>query len=791
MSPPDSLVSGPAARRRARDLGPLLVSVLATVGVLVWLILRDAGVDVGDTLLAGYLGGPIAAGAAVVACRRLGATVLVSRSVRGFWRRFYQASVFIFAGALATTIKAVGRPAGAGDPPGISLWVAVPMVLGLICVLSAFTRLPLGERSPLRWAQVALDSATVACSGALVFWYVVLAEAPPGTSHETQFGALVVGVGSLLALVVIGKAAMSPACPIDGNALRLLAAGPLVAATSAVLLVAGADTGRLVVAVLATPVVAVSMCASVVRQEWAQRRPNAVKSIPKTRSVYELLPYLAVAATAGLVVSVSARQLNVHQRAVVIGAVSIAGFVVLRQLLGLRANTNVLRDLRRQRIDLEYQANHDSLTGLANRGRFGTAITERLRAHRPTSVLLIDIDDFKMVNDTMGHAVGDKLLAEVAQRLSHHTGPEDLPARLGGDEFAVLLSVDDPESTADAAERIIAGLAVPVRVGDQQLLAHASIGVAIAGPGDGAEELLRNADIAMYAAKAAGKATWARFEPRMRHEVMNTARVASELHNALIRHELHVMYQPVFDIDRGVLVGAEALVRWRHPARGPVSPADFIPVAERTGLIVPLGSWVLREACEQLAAWRAAYGPGAIASINVNVAARQLRDAGFVDEVAAVLSDTGLTPRELVLEVTESSVLDGPQVRETLQAVHELGVRLALDDFGTGQSSLSLLRAFPVDVLKLDKSFVDGICDDSDRGRLAVAAAVAQLASTLGLAAVAEGIETEDQLKRLRDLGYRLGQGFFMARPLPADDLAALLAAATTPDRVGPEPART
>jgi diguanylate cyclase (GGDEF)-like protein len=776
MSRPDTRVSsGPAARRRSRDLGPLLVAALATGAAIAWLVLRGYGINVGNTMLVGYLGGPVAMAAAVVACRRLGATVMVSRSVRGFWRRFYQASIFIELGALATTVQAGTRPVDAGDPPGISPLVAGPMAAGLGCVLLSFLQLPLGERSALRWAQVALDSAVVACSGALVFWYVVLEAAPAGTSTATQIGAAVVGVGSLLALVVIGKAAMSPNSPIDGNALRLLAAGPMVAATSAVLLIAGADTGRLVVAVLAVPVVAVSMCASAARQEDVQRRPASTPAPVATRSVYELLPYLAVAATTGLVLTVSARQLTWHQRAVVIGAVSIAAFVVLRQLLGLRANNQMLRSLRRQRVELEHQAHHDPLTGLANRTRFGAAIDERLRAHRPTSVLLIDIDDFKMVNDTMGHAVGDKLLAEVALRLGAHTGPDDLPARLGGDEFAVLLDFDEPERTAEAAERILAGLAAQVRVGEQQLLAHASIGVATAGPGDGADEMLRNADIAMYAAKAAGKATWARFEPRMRHEVMNHARVASELHNALVRHELHVAYQPVFDIDRGVLVGAEALVRWRHPARGPVSPAEFIPVAERTGLIVPLGSWVLREACTQFAAWRAAYGPDAIQSINVNVAARQLRDATFVDEVAAVLSDTGLAPHQLVLEVTESSVLDGPQVRETLQAVHDLGVRLALDDFGTGQSSLSLLREFPVDVLKLDKSFVDGICDHSDRGRLAVAAAVAQLAGTLGLGAVAEGIETAEQLERLRDLGYRLGQGFYMARPLPADQVAALL----------------
>jgi diguanylate cyclase (GGDEF)-like protein len=471
-----------------------------------------------------------------------------------------------------------------------------------------------------------------------------------------------------------------------------------------------------------------------------------------------------------------------HHRTVIVGAVLIAAFVVLRQLLGLRENRRLLAGIRRQQAELERLAMHDPLTGLANRSRFGSALAERLDAHQPSSVLLIDIDDFKTVNDTMGHAVGDQLLFEVAQRLRHHSAVTDLPSRLGGDEFAVLLEVDDADRAEEAAGRILSALAVPFRVGEHQLLAHASVGVALAGPGDSADEVLRNADIAMYAAKAAGKANWTRFEPRMRNDVVNHARLGSELHNAIIRHELFLLYQPVFDLTTGRISGIEALVRWRHPTRGFVSPADFIPVAERSGLIVPLGSFVLRAACEQLAAWQAEHGDGAIRAINVNVAARQLRDAGFVDEVAAVLSDTGLRPQNLILEVTESSVLDGRQVRETLQALHELGVRLALDDFGTGQSSLSLLRAFPVDVLKLDKSFVDGICDGEDRGRLAVAAAVAQLAEYLQLSAVAEGIETEAQMIRLREMGYRLGQGFHLARPLPADEVGAIMA--ETPPRV-------
>jgi diguanylate cyclase (GGDEF)-like protein len=466
---------------------------------------------------------------------------------------------------------------------------------------------------------------------------------------------------------------------------------------------------------------------------------------------------------------------------VIIGAVLIAGLVVGRQLLGLRENRRLVEGIRAQQAELEKLAMTDPLTGLANRTRFGTVLAERLDAHQPVTVLLIDIDDFKIVNDTMGPALGDQLLYQVAQRLRLNSAVRELPARLGGDEFAVLLSVDEVADAEDAAARIQEALSEPITVGEHHLLAHASIGVAIAGQGDGADEVLRNADIAMYAAKEAGKAAWVRFEPRMRQEVVNHARLGSELHNAIIRHELFLLYQPVFDIVTGRLHGVEALVRWKHPVRGFVSPGDFIPVAERSGLIVPLGAWVLREACSQLASWQAQYGDGAIVAINVNVAVRQLREPGFVDEVATVLSETGLLPRNLVLEVTESSVADGRQVRETLQALHEMGVRLALDDFGTGHSSLSLLRAFPVDVLKLDKSFVDGIADGEDRGRLAVAAAVAQLAEYLQLSAVAEGIESEAQLERLRDMGYRLGQGFFMARPLPAEEAGALMAVPVLP----------
>ncbi|GAA3960652.1 putative bifunctional diguanylate cyclase/phosphodiesterase [Actinoplanes auranticolor] len=764
MSPADKRVGRRRAARPARPgVLPLVLALLTVTWVVGWLVVYDGG-----PLMPGYAGGPVAMVAAFLACRRIGSMIVVPRPIRGFWRLFSHAAICLGIGS-------VGAFAFANNDPGLSPYMAVPTMLGVVMVVLAFLRLPVERRSLLRWAQLMLDGATVAVAGALIYWYVVFDLATAATSTLTRNGAAVTGVGSLIALVVIGRAAMSPASAVDSVSLRILTVAPLVAVATTVLLIAGGDTGRLIISVLGVPLVGAAMALAAYRQEVVLRRTAATPAASSSRSIYNALPLVAVIATAALVITVSARQLGWHQRVVIIGAVLIAAFVVARQLLGLRANARMLAGIRRQQAELEHLAMHDPLTGLANRARFGAVLGERLDAHRSASVLLVDIDDFKMVNDTMGHAVGDQLLFEVAQRLRHHSAVSHLPSRLGGDEFAVLLDVDDPAEAEEAAARILAALAVPFRVGEHQLLAHASIGVALAGQGDNADEVLRNADIAMYAAKASGKASWARFEPRMHSEVVNHARLGSELHNAIIRHELELAYQPVFDLVTGLMAGAEALVRWRHPVRGLVSPADFIPVAERSGLIVPLGSWVLREACEQLAKWHAEYGAAAIRSINVNVAARQLRESGFVDEVAAVLSDTGLIPANLVLEVTESSVLDGRQVRDTLQALHELGVRLALDDFGTGQSSLSLLRAFPVDVLKLDKSFVDGICDGEDRGRLAVAAAVAQLAEYLDLYAVAEGIETAAQAERLREMGYRLGQGYFMAKPLPPAEMAELM----------------
>ncbi|MBU2669228.1 EAL domain-containing protein [Actinoplanes bogorensis] len=747
----------------------MLVAAATTLAVAVWLVVRDP-----QAVVLGYVWGPAAMVAAAFSLQRIGSMVVLPRVVRAFWRQLGHAAVIL-------ALSCGAALALANNNAGMSLYVAVPMLTGMFWTMTAFLRLPFGDRTPLGWARVLLDLATVAVAGGLLFWYVVLSSAPSGTGLATRAAAGTVGVAGLLCLTVIGQAAGRADGPIDPLALRLLTVAPMVAVALAVLLIAGNDFSRLLISVGGSPLVALSFASAAYQQRRAFGRPAADPATrPPRRVRTELVPLTAVTAMAVLIGYVAVAEMTTRARNLIFGGVVIAVLVATRVLLGLRDGRRMMDGLHDHQAELERLAMTDALTGLANRPRFVSVLTERLAAHRPATVLLIDVDDFKMVNDTMGPALGDQLLYQVAQRLQENSAAQELPARLGGDEFAVLLDVEEVTSAEEAAGRILQALAEPFRVGEHQLLAHASLGVAIAGPGDSADEVLRNADIAMYAAKEGGKAAWIRFEPRMRQDVVNHARLGSELHNAIIRRELFLLYQPVFDIVTGRLHGVEALVRWKHPTRGFVSPGDFIPVAERSGLIVPLGSWVLREACEQLARWQREHGAGAIKAINVNVAVRQLREPGFVDEVAAVLSETGLLPQNLVLEVTESSVADGRQVRETLHALHEMGVRLALDDFGTGSSSLSLLRAFPVDVLKLDKSFVDGIADGEDRGRLAVAAAVAQLAEYLQLSAVAEGIESEAQLERLRSMGYRLGQGFFMSKPLPADEAGALMGAPAT-----------
>jgi predicted signal transduction protein with EAL and GGDEF domain len=360
----------------------------------------------------------------------------------------------------------------------------------------------------------------------------------------------------------------------------------------------------------------------------------------------------------------------------------------------------------------------------------------------------------------------------VAERLRRSVRPQDLVARLGGDEFAVLLEGAGTEHVDGIAERVLALLAEPITVAGRQLCVQASVGISDAGPGLDAEQLLSRADLAMYAAKDAGKGRYARYAGDMAPRTSPRAQVIAELHGALERDELVLVYQPIVRLPLGEgWEGVEALLRWRHPERGMVPPPEFIPTAEETGLIVPIGRWVLRTACRQAAEWLERFPATAPATMNVNVSARQLRDPGFVAEVTGALAEAGLAPERLVIEVTESAIVDHAPAAAILRALRGLGVRVALDDFGTGYSTLSLLDALPVDQLKLDRTLL------GQPGRDAVAVAVMRIAETIGAGLVAEGVEGTGQAERLYAMGYPLAQGYLFARPAPAEVITEQLAA--------------
>ncbi|HEY4189165.1 MAG TPA: EAL domain-containing protein [Candidatus Limnocylindrales bacterium] len=431
------------------------------------------------------------------------------------------------------------------------------------------------------------------------------------------------------------------------------------------------------------------------------------------------------------------------------------------------------RDITERKVleaQLTRQAFHDALTGLPNRALFtdrvSHALKRRGRQHRGVVVLFVDLDDFKAINDSLGHQAGDRVLQEVGERLRTTVRPGDTVARLGGDEFAFLLEdVADPADAEEVAERVALSLGAPLAVGGVEVALRASVGIAVAEDGDTAADLLRDADTAMYTAKAHGGGSHERFIPAMREAAITRFELGTDLRRAIDRQEFVLHYQPVVDMRLGRILGFEALVRWQHPTRGLMAPAGFIGAAEATGLIVPIGRWVLEESCRQARAWQLAVPSDPPLTMSANLSARELREPGLVDGVAAILERTGVDPATMVLEITETSMVeDADGAIATLQALKALGVRLAIDDFGTGYSSLSYLRRLPVDVLKLDRSFVipSGRADRES----ALVDAVFRLGRSLGLVTIAEGIEDAEQRDRLISLGCRVGQGYLFARPM-------------------------
>lgn len=435
---------------------------------------------------------------------------------------------------------------------------------------------------------------------------------------------------------------------------------------------------------------------------------------------------------------------------------------------------------RRQLEDqLRHQAFHDALTGLANRARFAdrleVALLRSARVAKPVAVLFMDLDNFKSVNDSLGHGIGDRLLIEVARRVSECLRPGDTVARFGGDEFTFLLEDADVDDAVLIAKRILSELRTPFLVDAREFFVRASIGVAVSNESRrDVEELVRAADVAMYSAKAGGKNRYDVYEQTMHTATVERLELLRDLEHALERKQFVVYYQPIISVNTQRVAGFEALVRWQHPKRSIVLPSRFISLAEECGVIAPLGRWVLLEACRRATEWYATGLVDADSLISVNVSAVQLQQATFVSEVASILDETGLDPNRLALEITESTMMHDPVwTANTLTQLKALGVRIAIDDFGTGYSSLSSLRQFPFDILKIDKSFIDSVADSTPEHKLT--RTIIDLGQTLSVQIVAEGIERPEQLSSLRSLGCQLGQGYYFARPMSAEDLPGFL----------------
>jgi diguanylate cyclase (GGDEF)-like protein len=434
---------------------------------------------------------------------------------------------------------------------------------------------------------------------------------------------------------------------------------------------------------------------------------------------------------------------------------------------------------RRYEAKIAHMALHDGLTDLPNRALFNERLEHALACGETVAAHLLDLDLFKNVNDTLGHEVGDKLLQAVACRLRTVVRETDTVARMGGDEFAVVqAAIAHPAEAATLAERIIASIGEPYDIAGHQVIVGTSVGVSV-GPADGSDpgQLMRNADLALYRAKNAGRGTFHFFELGMDVQMQVRRALENDMRAALPNGEFELHYQPVLNLARNEIVGVEALARWHHPQRGMVSPGEFIPLAEETGFIVPLGEWVLRQACSAAASW-----PRDV-KVAVNLSSVQFRSPGLTQVVVNALASSGLAPDRLELEITESILLqDSKATLATLHALRNMGVRIAMDDFGTGYSSLSYLRSFPFDKIKIDRSFVKDITTSS--GSLNIVRAVAAMAKGLGMACTAEGVETPEQRSTVSPEGCTEMQGFLLSKPLPADKICQLLKFEVGKDKV-------
>ncbi len=691
---------------------------------------------------------------------RTARTATLLPPVRRFWRHLTLVAALVTFASTTQGVDVLTSP----DVRGQHLGTVMQLCDGLavLVIIYALYRLPLARQTFREFIRLGLDAGTVMLATAVFMWHFQTRYSIGAHDTDTNvLASLGLTVIALLAVFGVVKVVLSNRGLVDPAALRLFALAMLIGALGPAFR-DYVEPFRPHLFPTMADIPAVYFFAA-----WAGERQRRAVSGPRRgaaearRRSFSLLPYCAVAAVDGLLLFVTWSGERADHRMIVSAAVLLTAIVMIRQVSAFQDNGRLLEQL-------DHTATHDALTDLPNRVLFHKRLKSALTApgDRPVSVALIDLDDFKEVNDTLGHEVGDLLLIAVADRLRGCLRQEDTVARLGGDEFVVVLDGADPAAADLAAERMMAALHEPVRADGHELPIRASIGIADGRSEQEPSVLLRHADIAMYAAKNIPGTAYLHYTDAMATAGSDHAHLGAELRTAIADEQLFLLYQPIVALDSGRVLGAEALVRWEHPVRGTLAPDAFIPVAERTGLIVPLGRWVLRTALRQLADWK-----DPVSILNINISARDLREPGFAAFVGDLLREHDVPADRITLEVTETMALEAGEPTVNLHQLRALGVRVSLDDFGTGHSTLTLLHDVPVDEIKLDRSFTQSAID----GRVPVSAAVIHLAQALGLHAVAEGVETAEQAESLLSLGYLAAQGFYFARPMPADTLGALI----------------
>ncbi|GIF03967.1 putative bifunctional diguanylate cyclase/phosphodiesterase [Actinoplanes siamensis] len=763
----------PVPRRAPRRID---VPSVAAVGLLAfelgWFLIGLG--HVWSHPIIGWLPLPILPALVIYECRRLARTRQLDDGTRRFWGRLGVATAILIVAVFSSMEDALGGPVPSQD--------FSPRTLGLfgllhVIVLWALLRLPAWKRSAGDWLRFGLDTAIVLLTGGVLAWRFWLSRVDFGDAPTAAPATLlIIVVVTVVSLVTIVKLAFAGAGRLDRGSLHILSAGVALSAATGGVAPLLADRPYLSTTILG---VALSQATSVLaaRRQWRRRHAPPVERSRSRR--FSVLPYLAVG---GLYFTVLNQELRQGGTDTVIAsaAAALTLLVVVRQISTLRDNSRLLatvdanlRQLRAYQKELDHQISHDPLTGISNRRAYVERLSARLSAGEPVVAVLLDLDDFKVVNDRHGHDTGDALLCAISARLRQSLRPQDTVARLGGDEFTLLLPGAGPAETDEVLRELVSAVQQPMIVGGREMTPRISVGVTASAPGDSSAELLRRADVAMYAAKHAGGGRWTWYDPIMDERADTDARLGADLRRAIARDELFLVYQPIVELPSGRPAGLEALVRWRHPEHGMISPAQFIPLAERDGQIIEVGRWVLATAMRQIADWQREYGADAPRKVSVNVSARQLNEPGFPDEVAELLATIGLDPAKLVIEVTETAVLGTGAALDVVRRLDELGLKIALDDFGTGQSSLSLLVDTPVSWLKVDKSFVDGVTSDSPQA--VILDGLIGITRGLRIQAVAEGVETAEQAERLHRAGYRFAQGYHFARPMPASDVALLL----------------